>query len=275
MLSRVRLCGTPWTVAHQALLSMGFSRQEYWSGLPFPSPGDLPDRGIKPGSPALQADSLPSEPPGTDMYKYKAPRLVSAQLTSPLSWGCSCFLRVSVPVSAFLESSLSLLLWALALSVPAKRPLLLSLLPPGPRPVSNIWFIIASPCALRKFLIHLQRLCFQVTLHGHILVSVQVVPSPPSLLRIDPEKYLLSSFPPTSVKGFLLAGWPDSGSDSICTGWAVEEACARVWGEGMVPLKVICGKAWRHSKGREQPWPPVRLRGPTGVNATRPGSEAL
>ena len=52
---------TPWTVACQALLSMGFSRQEYWSGLPFPSPGDLPDPGIEPGSPALQADSLPSE----------------------------------------------------------------------------------------------------------------------------------------------------------------------------------------------------------------------
>ena len=44
--------------------SMGFSRQEYWSGLPFLSPGDLPDPGIKPGSPVLQADSLPSEPPG-------------------------------------------------------------------------------------------------------------------------------------------------------------------------------------------------------------------
>ena len=54
---------TPWTVASQASLSMEFSRQEYWSGLPFPSPGDLPDLGIKPGSPALQADSLPSEPP--------------------------------------------------------------------------------------------------------------------------------------------------------------------------------------------------------------------
>ena len=45
---------------------MGFSRQEYWSGLPFPSPGDLPDPGIEPRSSALQADSLPSEPPGTD-----------------------------------------------------------------------------------------------------------------------------------------------------------------------------------------------------------------
>ena len=61
-LSRVRLFATPWTVACQAPLSMGFSRQEYWSGLAFPSPGDLPDPGIGSGSPALQADSLLSEP---------------------------------------------------------------------------------------------------------------------------------------------------------------------------------------------------------------------
>ena len=63
-LSRVRLFGTPWTVAYQAPLSMGFSRQECWSGLPFPSPGDLPNPGIEPGSLALRADTLPSEPPG-------------------------------------------------------------------------------------------------------------------------------------------------------------------------------------------------------------------
>ena len=55
---------TPWTVAQQAPLSMGFSRQEYWSGLLRPSPGDLPEPGIEPESPALQADSLLSEPPG-------------------------------------------------------------------------------------------------------------------------------------------------------------------------------------------------------------------
>ena len=55
---------TLWTVARQAPLSMEFSRQEYWSGLPFPSPGDLPHPGIKLGSPELQADSLLSEPPG-------------------------------------------------------------------------------------------------------------------------------------------------------------------------------------------------------------------
>ena len=53
---------TPWTVADQASPAMGFSRQEYWSGLTFPSPGDLPNPGIKPGSPALQTDALPSEP---------------------------------------------------------------------------------------------------------------------------------------------------------------------------------------------------------------------
>ena len=55
---------TLWTVAHQAPLSMRFSRQEYWSGLPFPSPGDLPNPGIEPRSPTLQADTLTSEPPG-------------------------------------------------------------------------------------------------------------------------------------------------------------------------------------------------------------------
>jgi len=55
---------TVWTVAYQAPQSMEFSRQEYWSGLPFPSPGDLPNPGIKPRSPALQADALPSVPPG-------------------------------------------------------------------------------------------------------------------------------------------------------------------------------------------------------------------
>ena len=54
-LLRVRLFATPRTVVHQAPLSMGFFRQEYWSGLPFPSPGDLPNPGIEPGSPALQA----------------------------------------------------------------------------------------------------------------------------------------------------------------------------------------------------------------------------
>ena len=67
-LSHVRLFVIPWTVVYQVSLSMGFSRQEYWSGLPFPSPVDLPDPGIEPRSPALQADALPSEPPGNITY---------------------------------------------------------------------------------------------------------------------------------------------------------------------------------------------------------------
>ena len=62
--SRVQFFVTPWAVAYQAPLSMGFSRQEYWSALPFPSPGDLLDPGIKPRSPTLQADALLSESPG-------------------------------------------------------------------------------------------------------------------------------------------------------------------------------------------------------------------
>ena len=66
-LSCVRLFATPWTVAYQAPPSMGFSRQECWSGLPFPSLGDLPDPGIEPGSPALRGDALPSEPPRTGL----------------------------------------------------------------------------------------------------------------------------------------------------------------------------------------------------------------
>ena len=66
--SHVRLFATPWTVTHQAPPSMGFSRQEFWSGLLFPSPGDLPDPGIEPRSPALQADALTSEPLGKYVY---------------------------------------------------------------------------------------------------------------------------------------------------------------------------------------------------------------
>ena len=64
LLSRVRLFATPRTVAYQAPPSVGFSRQEYWSGVPFPLPGDLPDPGIEPRSPMLKADALTSEPPG-------------------------------------------------------------------------------------------------------------------------------------------------------------------------------------------------------------------
>ena len=68
LLSRVRLFANPWTVANQAPPSMEFSRQEYWSVLPCPSAGDLSNPGINPGSPAFQADTLPSEPPGKPQF---------------------------------------------------------------------------------------------------------------------------------------------------------------------------------------------------------------
>ena len=70
LLSHVLLFETPWIVASKSPLSMGFSRQEYWSGLTFPSPGDLPHPGIESGSPTLQADALPSEPQGKPIRLY-------------------------------------------------------------------------------------------------------------------------------------------------------------------------------------------------------------
>ena len=82
LLSHVQLFVTLWTVAHQAPLSMGFSRQEYWRELPFPSPGDFPNPGIKSGSPALRADSLLSEPP--EKLTMHSVELVSFQ--DPLSF---------------------------------------------------------------------------------------------------------------------------------------------------------------------------------------------
>ena len=69
LLGHVQLFETPWTLALQAPPSVEFSRQEYWSGLPFPSPGDLPNLGIEPRSPTLQVDALPSDPPGGKMVR--------------------------------------------------------------------------------------------------------------------------------------------------------------------------------------------------------------
>ena len=92
-LRHVQSFAIPWTVAHQAPLSMGFSRQEYWRGLPFPSPGDLPHPGIETGSPALQADSLPSETifkhythRGSDTPYPRGPSIISRQYIGPLIW---------------------------------------------------------------------------------------------------------------------------------------------------------------------------------------------
>ena len=83
----------PWTAACQAPLLMGFSKQRYWSGLPFPSPGDLPDPGIKPWTPTLQADSLPAELPGKHIKeKYKGwdkhinKRLIFSSHTPAIPW---------------------------------------------------------------------------------------------------------------------------------------------------------------------------------------------
>ena len=81
-LSRVQLFVIPWTVAYQAPPSMGFSRREYWSGLPFPSPGDLPNPGIELGSPTLQVDSLLSEPPPKDPPEIHISHLVDGSLRS-------------------------------------------------------------------------------------------------------------------------------------------------------------------------------------------------
>ena len=87
-LSQVRLFVTLWTVALQAPPSMGFSRQEYWSGLPSPSPGDLPDPGIEPRSPTLQADALPSEPPGKTVYIYIYTLLIHFVVQQKLTQQC-------------------------------------------------------------------------------------------------------------------------------------------------------------------------------------------
>ena len=103
-LSHVQPFVTPWTVAHQAPLSMGFSRQEYCSGLPFPSPGDLPDPGIKPptqGSPALQADALISEPPlliKFPIYSFLGfvSLLIHGVLFKTVSYYCNSFLSLSL-----------------------------------------------------------------------------------------------------------------------------------------------------------------------------------
>ena len=87
--SRVQLLATPWTIASQASLSMGFSRQEYWSGLPCPPPGDLSNPGIKPRSPTLQVDSLLSEPRGKPKNTAvgSLSLLQGIFLTQELNWG--------------------------------------------------------------------------------------------------------------------------------------------------------------------------------------------
>ena len=89
LLSCVQLFLIPWTVAYQAPPSIGFSRQEYWSRLPLPSPGDLPDAGMEPRSPALQAYALPSESPGKPLLFVRGTKLTL------LSTDIHCLIRFS------------------------------------------------------------------------------------------------------------------------------------------------------------------------------------
>ena len=111
---------TSWTVGHQAPLPIEFSRQEYWSGLPFASTGDLPNPGIEPGSPTLQVDSFPSEPPGKLILHYYITYTHNSTFHSELSElsqfkerfqkerNASSFKKKSAYLKVFLQSILSL-----------------------------------------------------------------------------------------------------------------------------------------------------------------------
>ena len=109
---------TPWTVACQAPLSMGFSRQEYWSGLPFPSPGDLPDPGIEPASPALQADSYQLSYEGSPSSVRSLKKQKSSKKTSTsalLSMPKSLTVWISTNYGKFLKR------WEYQTTLPASR----------------------------------------------------------------------------------------------------------------------------------------------------------
>ena len=116
-----QLFATPWTVAYQALPPMGFSRQEYWSGLPFPSPGDLPNPGIESRFPTLQIDPLPSESPGrATMMDYclviKRSKLVymcnnTDKLQKDFCWLKETSLKTSHICSIYMKLSKKRKLW--------------------------------------------------------------------------------------------------------------------------------------------------------------------
>ena len=110
---------TLWTVAHQAPLSMGFSRQEYWNGLPFFSPGDLPNPGIEPRSPALQVDSLPSDHQFNSVQLLSRVRLFATPLTA------ACQASLSITNSWILFKLMSIELVMLSYHLILCRPLLL------------------------------------------------------------------------------------------------------------------------------------------------------
>ena len=141
LLSRVPLFATPWTVAYQAPPSMGFSRQECWSRLPFPSPGDLPNPGIEPWSPALQADALRSEAPGKPQISLKnwagwslRTLLVCTCFGSMILSSANCYFSISCAIlsSAPLTTctppphpTLCTWLWRFSLWLERKRQLIL------------------------------------------------------------------------------------------------------------------------------------------------------
>ena len=110
LLSHVWLFVTPWTVARQTPLSMGFTRQEYWSGLPCPSPGDLPDPGIEPGSSALQPDTLLFEPLGKSWETYRLLFIYNRTLKNPFP--------VSLNIAISYPPKLSLTSWNTMFSHP-------------------------------------------------------------------------------------------------------------------------------------------------------------
>ena len=130
-LSSLGLFATPWTVAYQAPQSMEFSRQEYWSGLPFPSPEDLPTPGIEAGSPVLQADNLPSEPAFSSVQSLSRVRLFAtpwiAACQASLSITNSRSLLKLMPIESVMPSSHLILCC----------PLLLPPIPPRIRVFSN------------------------------------------------------------------------------------------------------------------------------------------
>ena len=105
MLSCVQLFEIPRSIARQPPLSMEFSRQECWSGLLFPSPEDLPNPGIEPGSPAMQAYSLPSEPPGKPLFFYKVKIKIMIHVKHAYGVDLSCQVTNDIVIYIFLPSA--------------------------------------------------------------------------------------------------------------------------------------------------------------------------
>ena len=129
LLSRVWLFATPWTVDHQAPLSMGFPRQEYWSGLPFPSPGDLPDPGFKPTSPALAGGFFTTEPPRSQVLITQSPGVTQGYGLPHTPTYCCAFYKIGQMYSNIYSS-----LWYLTEYFQCPKNPAFHLLIPSPTP---------------------------------------------------------------------------------------------------------------------------------------------